>query len=86
MVQFKVEYYKKKCIGAGTCAAVSPDYWEMEPTGKAKMKGGFTFNEQTQMFEKIIDEKDLEAHKRAADGCPKNVIHITNLETGEKII
>ena len=86
MVKFKVEYYKKKCIGAGTCAAVSPDQWEMEPTGKAKMKGGSSFNEQTQMFEKIVDEKDLESFKRAADGCPKNVIHITNLETGERLI
>ncbi len=86
MVKFKVEYYRKKCIGAGTCAAVSPDQWEIEPTGKAKMKGGSEFNEATQMFEKIIDEKDLEAFKRAADGCPKNVIHITNIETGERLI
>ena len=86
MVQFKIEYYRKKCIGAGTCAAVAPDQWEMEPSGKAKMKGDFILNEQTQMFERIIDEKDLEANLKAAEGCPKVVIHITNLETGEKLI
>ena len=86
MAKFRVEYYRKKCIGAGACAAVSPEQWEIEPAGKAKMKGNSVFNEATQMFEKIIEEKDLEANKRAADGCPKNVIHITNIETGEKLI
>ena len=85
MAKFKVEYNRKKCIGAGTCAAVSPDNWEMEDSGKAALKGS-AFNEQTQMFEKIIDDKDFDSNKRAADGCPKKVIHITNIETGEKII
>ncbi len=86
MTKFKIEYFKKKCIGAGTCAAVAPTDWEMESSGKAKMKGDFTLNEQTQMFERIIDENDLEANLKAAEGCPKNVIHITNLETGKKLI
>ena len=86
MIQFKIEYNRKKCIGAGTCAAVAADQWEMESSGKAKMKGVSAFNEQTQLFEKIIDEKDFASNKKAADGCPKKVIHITNLETGEKII
>ncbi len=85
MATFKIEYNRKKCIGAGTCAAVAPDQWEMEPTGKAKMKGSSVFNEQTQMFEKLIEEKDFDSNKKAADGCPKKVIHITNVGTGEKI-
>jgi ferredoxin len=33
-----------------------------------------------------IDEKDFQCNKSAADSCPVNVIHITNKNTGEKII
>jgi len=33
-----------------------------------------------------IEEKDFEINKEAAESCPVNVIHITNKETGEKII
>ena len=86
MAQFKVEYNRKKCIGAGTCAAVAPDQWEMEASGKARMKGSFVLNEQTMLYERVIEEKDFEANKKAADGCPKKVIHIANLQTGEKVI
>ena len=33
-----------------------------------------------------VEEKDYQVNKEAADSCPVNVIHITNKETGEKII
>ncbi len=85
-MKFKIEYNRKKCIGAGTCAAVAPDQWEIETSGKARMKGDFVLNPQTQFFERIIEEKDFDSNKKAADGCPKKVIHITNIETGEKIV
>ena len=85
MTQFKIEYNRKKCIGAGTCAAVAPDQWEIEPSGKAKMKGSFSLNPATMLYERTIEEKDLEANKKAAEGCPKKVIMITNVQTGEKV-
>lgn len=85
MPKYKIEYYKKKCIGAGVCEAVNPEHWEMEDSGKAKLIES-KLNEQTNMYEKTVDSSQLDGLKKAAEGCPKNVIHITNLETGEKLI
>jgi len=86
-MKIKIEYDKKGCIGAGACAAMNPKNFEIEETRKAKLLGG-KLNDQAQMFEKIIDVEveDLENLKIAADGCPRTVIHLTNLDTGEKII
>ena len=36
--------------------------------------------------EKIIEEAELEEMMEAARVCPVNIIHIYDLETGEKII
>ncbi|MBI4163273.1 MAG: ferredoxin [Candidatus Aenigmarchaeota archaeon] len=83
-MSIKVEYNRKKCIGAGTCAVVNPEHWVMEATGKAQLIGG-KLNPATQLFEKIVDESQLEGLKKAADGCPKKVIHIKNAETDEQI-
>ena len=87
MTKIKIEYDRKGCIGAGACEAVNPQNFKVEETRKAKLVGG-KLNEQTQMFEKIADVEgeDLDMLKLAAEGCPRTVIHLTNLETGEKII
>ncbi len=84
MVNYKIEYNKKRCIGAGVCEAVNAENFRLEETRKAELLGG-KFNEETQMFEKIVDESGLDDLKRAAEGCPRKIIHITNLETGEKL-
>jgi len=83
--KFLVQYDRKTCIGSGTCAAICPSHWKMEEDGKAKLIGSI-FNEQTQMFEKLVDETQFVDNKTAAEGCPPNCIHIINKETGEKII
>ena len=85
--QIKIEYDRKGCIGAGACEAVNPENFEVEENGKAKLLGG-KLNEQTQMFEKVADVEGegFDMLKLAADGCPRAVIHLKNLDTGEKII
>lgn len=35
--KYKVVFDKKACIGAAACAAVAPDYWEMQEDGKAHL-------------------------------------------------
>ncbi|MBI2076452.1 MAG: ferredoxin [Candidatus Aenigmarchaeota archaeon] len=85
MARYLVQYERKGCIGAAVCAAVNADDWIMNSDGKADFVGA-VFNEATQMWEREIDESQLETMKAAAEGCPAIVIHITNLETGEKII
>lgn len=80
-----IQYDKKKCIGSGTCEAVAEKYWKVRDDGKAELIGS-VFNQETQMFERVIGNDEFDANKSAADGCPPNCIHIINKETGEKII
>ena len=80
-----VEYDRKGCIGAGTCEVMNPERWKVLDTRKAELKGS-ELNEQAQMFELMIGDDELKKMKEAADCCPKLVIHITNMETGEKVI
>lgn len=84
MTKYLVQYERKGCIGAAICAAVNAEDWVMNSDGKADLVEG-KFNEQTQMWEREIDETQLETMKAAAGGCPALVIHITNKETGEKV-
>ncbi len=79
-----VQYDKKGCIGAGTCEAMNPERWTVNETRKAELKG--SVSSDGALFELNIDDSELEKMKAAAEGCPKNVIHIINKETGEKII
>ena len=80
-----VQYDRKGCIGAGTCEAVNPERWKLLDTKKAELRGARQ-NEHNQMFELEIGDDELAKMKAAAEGCPKNVIHIINKETGEKVI
>ncbi|TAL52473.1 MAG: ferredoxin [Nanoarchaeota archaeon] len=84
MGKYKLEHDRPNCIGCGACAAVCPEFWEMVEDGKSDIKGAPTRSDHWQEAE--FDEKDFEGNKEAADACPVNVIHITNKETGEKVI
>lgn len=83
--KYLVQYDRKGCIGAGICEAMNPELWKVLDTKKAELKDS-ALNEQNQMFELYIDESEFEKMKAAAEGCPKLVIHIINMDTGEKII
>lgn len=83
MTKYKVDINRPDCIGCGACAAVSPDHWEMNADGKIDIKGGKKAGENQ---EKEIAEGDLAPNKEAAESCPVNVIHITNLDNNEKVI
>lgn len=64
------------CIGCGACAAVCPDFWEMnEKDGKAvPIKCQFEEGKDTYEFE--VEEKDMSCNKEAAEVCPVQVIKI----------
>jgi len=79
-----VQYDRKGCIGAATCEAVYPERWSVQGSGKAELKGSKSGDGI--IFELQIDNSELDRMKAAAEGCPKNVIHIINRDTGEKII
>ena len=86
MARYKIEYNRESCIGAGVCAAVAPNFWKMVVDGKADLVQGIK-NPNTGLWELFLEtEEDFKINKEAADACPVTVIHITNLDTGEKIV
>jgi len=87
MPKYKIEYEREACIGAAACAAVAPNFWKMVDDGKADLLGDAKKNEETGMWELIVEtEEDLKLNMEAAECCPVTVIHIINLDTGEKLI
>ncbi|PIN76151.1 hypothetical protein COV18_00870 [Candidatus Woesearchaeota archaeon CG10_big_fil_rev_8_21_14_0_10_37_12] len=90
--RYKIVYDRLACIGAAACAAVAPEFWEMDEDGKAKLIGAetdengreiliITENQMTQTMKKA-----LELNLEAAEVCPVQVIHVYDEETGEKLI
>ena len=62
------------CIGCGSCAAVCPDFWDMDyEKGKAILRGGKK-NEQTGEYE--LEVNNITCNQEAADVCPVAVIKI----------
>ncbi|MBI2130256.1 ferredoxin [Candidatus Woesearchaeota archaeon] len=82
--KYKLEHDRPNCIGCAACAAVAPKFWTMHEDGKSDIVG--CKNREDGWEELGIAESDFQNNKEAAESCPVNVIHITNKETGEKII
>lgn len=70
----KVIQNYEDCIGCGSCAAVCPDFWDMDyDRMKAVLKGGKK-NEKTREHE--LEVNDIKCNQEAADVCPVQVIKI----------
>ncbi len=84
--KYKVVYERKDCIGAASCTAVSKMFVIKEDgDGKADLLASEP-KQDNEIHEKIIDETEFEEIVDAARVCPVNIIHIYDMETGEKII
>lgn len=79
MPRFLIEHNRDGCVMCGACAAACPEFWEMGKDGKSVLKG----NKKNKLE---IGEKGLECNRKAAKACPANVIHITSMETKEKLV
>ncbi|MEM3126855.1 MAG: ferredoxin [Candidatus Woesearchaeota archaeon] len=85
--KYKIEYERESCIGAGACTVVSPYLFQMDNENKATMiKEGAKKTPKKEEIILELDQDELEELKQAAEACPVNVIHITDLETGERLI
>ncbi|MBI5553491.1 MAG: ferredoxin [Candidatus Diapherotrites archaeon] len=69
----KVVHVVKDCIGCGACAAISPEFWEMNGD-KSHLKGNRMEGEK-QVIE-VKDEKSVKANKEAANSCPVPCIFV----------
>ena len=83
MARYKVVYERVNCIGAAVCVAVNAKRWVLDADSKANLIGSVQSGDT---FEVELGDDEIEEMKQAAEGCPVNIIHIINLDTGEKII
>ena len=83
--KYKVVYDRTGCISVLSCTAFYPDRWAINKEDtKADLVGG---KEVTPgVWELEFTEEELERLKASAEVCPVNVIHIYDLNTGEKVI
>ncbi|MBI2669210.1 ferredoxin [Candidatus Woesearchaeota archaeon] len=73
-----IVHIKKDCISCGACAAVSPDFWEMEEQGLAQLKGAKQVDDH---WERDIEtEAERASNQEAADVCPVSIIQIKKKE------
>lgn len=79
MPKYKIEFDREVCIGALACTAVAEHFWPRSEDGKVDLTGA-TYNEQTKKWELIIDEKDFQMNRDAADSCPVDAIKVIKLE------
>ena len=51
----KIEHFKKDCISCGACAAINPDFFEMDAEGLAELKGSTDVGDHQELK---IEEKN----------------------------
>ena len=81
MTKFRVEINHNTCQGFGACVELCNKFKLGDEDGKSHVEGA----KKTETGE-AVELDELECHKKAAEACPFNAIHITNLETNENII
>jgi len=81
--KYLIKYERDKCIGAGVCVVMDDKSFEMNTDGKADLKGG---NKADAVYEKEIDEAELDDMMKAAEGCPVRVIHVIDKESGKQLV
>jgi len=72
MTSTKIIHLKEQCISCGACAAISPQFWEMDQEGMAHLKGYVQNGKDWTLVVKTVEA--AAANKEAADVCPVNII------------
>ncbi len=78
MTKFKILHFKEECISCGACAAICPEFWEMDEEGMAQLKES---NKADNHWERFIDTEDARSrNQEAADACPVQIIKLETVE------
>ncbi len=81
MTKFRVEIDHNVCQSFGACVELCSNFKLSDETGKSHIEGAKKVSNS-----EAIELDELTCHKKAAEACPFNAIHIINLETNEKLI
>ncbi|MBI2112847.1 ferredoxin [Candidatus Woesearchaeota archaeon] len=74
MTKHRIVHKRKDCIGCGACAAICPDFWEMDDEGLSHLKGSEKKDGNEERI--IITEEDRAKNQEAADVCPVQIISL----------
>ncbi len=74
MPEHKIIHFKEQCISCGACAAINPDFWELDEQGLAHLKGSTKVDGHWDLD--IKTEQERASNQEAADVCPVNIIHV----------
>ncbi len=87
MVKFRVEIDKNACQGFGACVELCPQFFQFSDVdGKSSVKGAKEVMKENEVVAETLELDELECVREGAEACPYNAIHITDLETGEKLV
>lgn len=82
---YLIEHDRPNCIGCTACANIAPRFWTMSPLdGKSDVIGSEKTPEGHEILE--ISEEDFARNLDAAEACPVNVIHLTQIGSGKRIL
>jgi ferredoxin len=81
LAKYRVFIDSNACQGFGACVELCSKFKLGDEDGKSHVEG----SKKNSKGETVELDK-LDCHKKAAEACPFNAIHITNLETDEKLI
>ena len=69
-----ISQHRFKCIGCNHCVEMAPDRWQMsQKDGKSVLLDA---KEKKGVFTIRVADHELEANKKAAMGCPVNIIKV----------
>mgnify|MGYP001597687940 CR=1 FL=1 len=78
MGEHLILHFKKDCISCGACAAIAPEYWELDAEGLAELKGSRQGDGHQEL--EISSEEVRAINQEAANCCPVNIIHVKKKE------
>lgn len=87
MSKYKIIYNKKACIGAGPCVIAAPNFWHLErdlSVGSKAVLHKSRLDKKTNLYKRIITDKELQVNLKAARECPAKCIHI--IDTSNKAL
>ncbi len=74
MAKYKILHFKNDCISCGACAAICPEFWEMDDEGLAHLKES---KQNDDRWERDINTEESRAkNQEAADACPVQIIKV----------
>lgn len=82
MPTYKIIHDKKKCISCGACAAIAPEFWELDEEGMAQLKESKQVDDH---WEREIETEEARSiNQEAADCCPVQIIKLEKIKEAVK--